>query len=111
MGQRNGSQKVGPLARVSLPGPGTLLCATRCDPIENISHPCGQMCLRDWLLQEFDPVIKPALMHNGITRITRHVENAEARSNLLGTSPKFPPVHTRHDHIREHQIDACGIVV
>ena len=69
-GRRNGSQKVGPLARVSLPGPGTLLCATRCDPIENISHPCGQMCLRDWLLQEFDPVTKPALMHNGITRIT-----------------------------------------
>ena len=70
MGARDGSQKVGPLAPVSLPGPGTLLCATRCDPIENISHPCGQMCLRDWLLQEFDPVIKPALMHNGITRIT-----------------------------------------
>ena len=33
------------------------------------------MSLRDWLLQQLDPVIKPTLMHNGVTR--------ERRSGLL----------------------------
>lgn len=72
--------------------------------IQNLSHLQRQFCLRDWLLQQVDTFIKPSLMDHGITRIARHVQDLQSRSNLMRAPAEFATIDPRHDHVSEKKV-------
>jgi len=55
-------------------------------PVQYLADlPC-QLSLSDRFFEQVNSLVKSALMHDGVPRVTCHVKNAEIGSHCLGTS-------------------------
>src|SRR6478609_1221965 len=67
--------------------------------------PGCQRALRERLLDQRYAGIKPPLMHDGISRVTGHVEHLQPRTMLLRRVAKGASVHSGHHDIGQQQVD------
>src|SRR5690242_1065826 len=57
------------------------------------------------LLDEIDPFVQDAVVHNGVTRISRHIDNPHLRMRGPEPASQVSSIHPRHDHVCEKKMD------
>jgi hypothetical protein len=74
-------------------------------PVENVPDFCCQHDLGQRLLKQRDAGIQPALMHDGIARISRHEKYPEVRLPVVQFVGQLAAVDAGHHDVGEKQID------
>ena len=73
--------------------------------IQHLTHFCLERVQGKGLLEERDARIQRAVVADCVFRVPRHVQHFHVRSYFRNALRKFSPVHSRHDHVREHQVN------
>ena len=58
-----------------------------------------------WLFEQLDIGVEPALMDNGVLRVSRHEQDPDIGHHHLRPIGQFAAVHPRHDDVGQEQID------
>ena len=67
--------------------------------IEHLADFGNQAFQRKWFLNEFDALIKDAVMRNHIMSVAGDVDHFHLRKPICDLGAQFPAVHFRHDDI------------
>ena len=78
--------------------------------VEDSSNRRGELPAVEGLLNQFDARIQPALMDNGVARISRHEQDLQRRPTLAGFFRKLAAVHAGHDDIGQQETDRLVFV-